>query len=188
MTDLVDAYQRDDIHQYEKILQSNKDDILSDPFIAENIDEVTRNMRTKALVKLISPFTRFTLDFIATQLKISIHEVQEILGFLILDQKIRGKINQENGTVEIESKSDVERMESMRQWSSAIGSLWNTVFGEGDGFKSSDDSSQLVQGAGMSHILQTFAEGSGGQGGLGRAKAGSKGKGMAGKTPSAGFK
>ena len=40
MTDLVDAFQRDDIHGYETILQKNKD-LLEDPFIAENIDEVS---------------------------------------------------------------------------------------------------------------------------------------------------
>src|SRR5205085_1725826 len=81
MTDLVDAYQRDDIHRYEFVLQNNKD-LLSDPFIAENIDEVTRNMRTKAVLKLIAPYTRFTLAFIARQLKITVAEVQDILSFL----------------------------------------------------------------------------------------------------------
>jgi COP9 signalosome complex subunit 2 len=37
MTNLVNAYQREDIHEYEKILQDNKD-LLQDHFIAENID------------------------------------------------------------------------------------------------------------------------------------------------------
>jgi COP9 signalosome complex subunit 2 len=80
MTDLVDAYQRDDIHRYQAILQSNKD-LLEDPFISENIDEVTRNMRTKAVQKLIKPYTRFTLAFVAKQLQISVAEVQDIIGF-----------------------------------------------------------------------------------------------------------
>jgi COP9 signalosome complex subunit 2 len=91
MTDLVDAYQRDDIQKYEAVLQGNRD-LLEDPFIAENIDEVTRNMRTKAVVKLIAPYTRFKLAFIAKQLKISIPEVQDILGFLVVDKKINGKM------------------------------------------------------------------------------------------------
>ncbi|KAL8883646.1 MAG: hypothetical protein Q9192_007062, partial [Flavoplaca navasiana] len=77
MTDLVDAYQRDDIQRYETILQTNKD-VLADPFIAENIDEVTRNMRTKGVLKLIAPYTRFNLAFVAKQLKISVAEVQDI--------------------------------------------------------------------------------------------------------------
>jgi COP9 signalosome complex subunit 2 len=137
MTDLVDAYQRDDIHKYESILQNNKD-ILEDPFIAENIDEVTRNMRTKAVVKLIAPYTRFKLSFIAKQLKISVPEVQDILGFLIVDKKVKGKINQQDGTMEIENNSDAERLNAMQEWNSAIFSLCKAVFADGEGFRVPD--------------------------------------------------
>lgn len=146
MTDLVDAYQRDDIHKYESILQNNKD-VLADPFIAENIDEVTRNMRTKAVLKLIAPYTRFTLAFVAKQLKISVVEVQEIVGFLMADQKVKGKVNQDNGTVEVESSSDVERVQAMQQWSSALSSLWTTIFIDGEGFKQ-EEGPQLLGGGG----------------------------------------
>jgi COP9 signalosome complex subunit 2 len=134
MTDLVDAYQRDDIHKYESILQNNKD-LLEDPFIAENIDEVTRNMRTKAVVKLIAPYTRFKLSFIAKQLRISVPEVQDILGFLIVDKKVKGKINQQDGTMEIENNSDAERLNAMQEWNSAISSLCKAIFADGEGFK-----------------------------------------------------
>ncbi|EHL01276.1 putative COP9 signalosome complex subunit 2 [Glarea lozoyensis 74030] len=137
MTDLVDAYQRDDIHQYESVLNNNKD-LLSDTFIAENIDEVTRNMRTKAVQKLIAPYTRFNLAFIGKALKIPVSEVQDILGFLIVDKKVNGKINQQDGTVEIEDNSDAERLRAMQAWTSAIGSLYHTVFTDGEGFRPSD--------------------------------------------------
>ncbi|KAF3188730.1 hypothetical protein TWF788_000469 [Orbilia oligospora] len=132
MTDLVDAYQRQDIKNYELILQKHKDQILDDPFIREHIDEVTRNIRTEALLKLIKPFTRFTLAFIAKELQITVEEVQDILGFLILDKKVHGKINANNGTVEISSRADVERMEAMQEWSASLGLLWSTVFAPGD--------------------------------------------------------
>lgn len=134
MTDLVDAYQRDDIHQYESVLNNNKD-LLSDPFIAENIDEVTRNMRTKAVLKLIAPYTRFNLAFIGKALKIPVSEVQDILGFLIVDKKVKGKINQQDGTVEIEDNSDADRLRAMQEWTNAIESLYRTVFTDGEGFK-----------------------------------------------------
>lgn len=137
MTDLVDAYQRDDIQRYESILQNNKD-VLADPFIAENIDEVTRNMRTKGVLKLIAPYTRFNLAFVAKQLKISVAEVQDIVGFLIVDNKLQAKIDQEKGTVEFESNEDVGRTHSMQQWASAIDSLWRTILDEGEGFKGDD--------------------------------------------------
>ena len=143
MTDLVNAYQREDIHEYEKILQNNKD-LLQDPFIAENIDEVTRNVRTKAVIKLVAPYTRFTLAFISKQLKISLSEVQEIVGFLIVDKRLHGKINQQNGTVEVESSTDMDRVQAMREWSNAIGSLWQTVLNDGEGFRSDESGSQFA--------------------------------------------
>ncbi|KAL1656842.1 hypothetical protein SLS61_000638 [Didymella pomorum] len=176
MTDLVNAYQREDIHEYEKILQNNQD-LLQDPFIAENIDEVTRNVRTKAVIKLVAPYTRFTLAFIAKQLKISLPEVQEIVGFLIVDKRLHGKINQQNGTVEVESSTDRDRVEAMKEWSAAVGSLWETVLNDGDGFKSDEGGSQFAPTPGEA----------GGQrapwnmNGLGSKSGRPKGKGPAGR-------
>lgn len=167
MTELVDAYQNDAIHQYETILQKNKD-LLADPFIAENIDEVTRSMRTKAVVKLVAPYTRFRLDFIAKRLKISIPEVQDIVGFLIMDGKLRGKINQDAGTVEIESRADTDRMHAVADWTSAIKTLASFVLNESDGFKADDVGISIgggVSGGGgyanVSDILNTNTQRSG---------------------------
>ncbi|KAL6713588.1 hypothetical protein ACLMJK_009053 [Lecanora helva] len=160
MTDLVDAYQQNDIRKYESILQNNKD-VLADPFIAENIDEVTRSLRTNGVLKLIAPYTRFTLSFIAKQLKISVTEVQDIVGFLILDKRLDGKINQEKGTVEMNNRSDIERTHAVQEWTSAVGSLCRTILNEGDGFKSDD--SQSLGGASLSNLLPptTRSNGSG---------------------------
>ena len=179
MTDLVDAYQRDDIHQYESVLKNNKD-LMSDPFIAENIDEVTRNMRTKAVQKLIAPYTRFNLAFIGKALKIPVSEVQDILGFLIVDKKVKGKINQQNGTVEIEDNSDADRLRAMQQWTSAIGSLYQTVFADGEGFKSTDIGS-MSDDSGINNLMMNLGGHGGGSRGDNRSWGGlqknkSKGK------------
>ncbi|KAJ9155376.1 COP9 signalosome complex subunit 2 [Pleurostoma richardsiae] len=134
MTDLVDAYQRDDIHKYEDVLHKNKD-LLADPFIAENIDEVTRNMRTKAVLKLIAPYTRMRLSWMATQLRIGDEEVQDIVSFLIIDGKIRGKIDQQAGTVEIESDADADRTRAIQHIAEAVSGLYAAVLRDGDGFR-----------------------------------------------------
>ncbi|KAJ3493891.1 hypothetical protein NLG97_g4442 [Lecanicillium saksenae] len=140
MTELVDSYQRDDIHGYEQVLQKNQD-ILADPFIAENIDEVTRNMRTKGVLKLIAPYTRMKLEWIAKQLKISQPEVQDILGFLIVDGKINGHIDQRDGILEITSAADSERIRAMGQLTKSISDLFTAVFQDGDGFRNIDQGS-----------------------------------------------
>ncbi|PNS15999.1 COP9 signalosome complex subunit 2 [Sphaceloma murrayae] len=154
MTELVDAYQRDDIHRYESILQKNQD-LLSDSFIAENIDEVTRNMRTKAVLKLVAPYTRFRLSFVAKQLRISEQEVQEIVGFLIMDQQLRGKINQSAGTVEIESSADKDRTRAVAEWTSAIRSLAGYVLSDGESFQGEDSTIRRRE----DHFAKAYASG-----------------------------
>ncbi|TGJ78819.1 hypothetical protein E0Z10_g9954 [Xylaria hypoxylon] len=139
MTELVDAYQRDDMHRYVSVLEKNQD-ILADPFIAENIDEVTRNMRTKAVVKLIAPYTKLKLSWIARQLRISEAEVQDILGYLIIDGKIRGKIDQQSGILEIESGGDIERVRALFAWSESISGLYSVMFKDSEGFRVADTS------------------------------------------------
>lgn len=151
MTDLVDAYQRDDMHKYESILQNNKD-VLADPFIAENIDEVTRNMRTKGVFKVVAPYTRFTLAFVAKQLNISVTEVEDIIGFLIVDGKLKGRINQSNGTVEIISTSDIGKTVAMQEWTNAIGSLCSVILDEAEGFKAEELGQGLYGGTSMSNM------------------------------------
>ncbi|CAJ2504458.1 Uu.00g118520.m01.CDS01 [Anthostomella pinea] len=172
MTELVEAYQRDDMHKYVSVLKKNQD-ILADPFIAENIDEVTRNMRTKAIVKLIAPYTRMKLAWIARQLNISEAEVQDILGFLIVDSKIRGKIDQQAGILEVESDGDVERVQAMRTWAGALAGLYSTVFKEGEGFRHAELLAQTGDGG-----LGTMFSSEGGRpsrAAAGKGKKGGKG-------------
>ena len=140
MTELVDCYQRDDVHGYQAVLQKNQD-ILEDTFIAENIDEVTRNMRTKGVVKLIAPYTRMRLDWIARQLRISVPEVQDIIGFLIVDDKIKGMINQQEGILEMISDADIERVEAIKGLTNSISKLYGAIFRDGDGFRNVEQSS-----------------------------------------------
>ncbi|KAK4457909.1 putative COP9 signalosome complex subunit 2 [Cladorrhinum samala] len=134
MTDIVDAYQRDDIYKYEDVLQKNTD-LLADPFIAENIDEVTRNMRTKGVLKLIAPYTRMHLSWIAKQLCITEPEVQDIVSYLIVDGRVQGRIDEHSGTFEIDSREDEDRIKAIATLSNAVGDLYNAMFKDGEGFR-----------------------------------------------------
>jgi COP9 signalosome complex subunit 2 len=142
MTDLVDAYQHNNIEKYEAVLQKSRQDIISDPFIAEHIDEVTRDMRTKAVLKIISPYTRFKTSFVAARLKIPVPEVEEILSFLIADGKTKGHIDLKQGTVTTLGHSDKDRLEALDFFSSAIGKLTTAAFVADESFRSVDDATE----------------------------------------------
>ena len=83
MTDLVDAYQRREVHLAEKILRGlyliyylnpllrvhrskdNRSTIMDDNFIRSYIGELLRSLRTQYLIDLIKPYTRLELSFLA---------------------------------------------------------------------------------------------------------------------------
>ncbi|RMZ77333.1 hypothetical protein DV737_g4364, partial [Chaetothyriales sp. CBS 132003] len=164
MTDLVGAYQTNDIHRYSSILSENQD-LLADPFIAENIDEVSRNMRTQAVSKLIAPYTRFTLAFVARQIKIPVSEVQDILGVLIVEKRLKAKINQENGTVIVDGADSIDHVRRLRDWTSALEGLFTTVLNDGDAYRVDDGQAPALGG-----LAAPFAAGLDGNAFGGRAQ------------------
>ncbi|KAI8612620.1 PCI domain-containing protein [Chytriomyces sp. MP71] len=128
MTNLVNAYQRKDIFEFEKILRENRRTIMDDAFIRTYIDGVLKNIRTQVLIKLIKPYTRIEIPFISKQLNVPVQDVEDLLVGLILDSKINGRIDQVNSRLELFSKSlDSEFYTSMDKWSKNVGNLYKTA-------------------------------------------------------------
>lgn len=103
MTNLVNAYQTNDINDFESILKLNRQNIMDDPFIREHIEggqiylfkllshdilllDLLRNIRTQVLIKLIKPYTRIRIPFISRELNIDVTEVENLLVSCILDK------------------------------------------------------------------------------------------------------
>jgi COP9 signalosome complex subunit 2 len=120
MTDLVDAYQRREVHTAEKILRGgtsvvtqvpwtdmlveNRSTIMDDAFIRLYIGELLRSLRTQYLIDLIKPYTRLELSFLAQQLNVDKDEVEELLIGLILDGKVEGRIDQVTMRLELDKQ------------------------------------------------------------------------------------
>jgi COP9 signalosome complex subunit 2 len=138
MASLVDAYQRDDMDQYEIILHKSGD-LLNDPYIAENMDEVTRNMRTKAVLKLIAPYTRMRLQWLASHLHMTTDEVREILCFLVLDGRVKGRIDEGNGIFTVTSAPDAARRRAIKRLKDNVKHLGKNLLKDGEGFKPPPD-------------------------------------------------
>eukprot|EP01113_Clastostelium_recurvatum_P046784 TRINITY_DN824_c0_g1_i2.p1 TRINITY_DN824_c0_g1~~TRINITY_DN824_c0_g1_i2.p1 ORF type:complete len:376 (+),score=178.58 TRINITY_DN824_c0_g1_i2:338-1465(+) len=129
MTNLVGAYERNDIIQFEKILRDNRKTIMDDPFIRMYIEDLLRNIRTQVLLKLLEPYTRIRLPFISQELNIPATEVESLLVGLILDNKIRGQIDQVNQELRLESSKSAHywKYQAINKWSSQLQSLQGTI-------------------------------------------------------------
>jgi len=122
MTDLVDAYQRREVHTAEKILRENRSTIMDDAFIRLYIGELLRSLRTQYLIDLIKPYTRLELSFLAQQLNVDKDEVEELLIGLILDGKVEGRIDQVTMRLELDKQQSLEkrRYAALESWTEAL--------------------------------------------------------------------
>jgi COP9 signalosome complex subunit 2 len=127
MADLLNAYQHNEINRVEKILKENKEVIMGDPFIEQFIKNILREIRTKVLIELIRPYTRVAVPFIAKQLNITAAEVQELLVFLILDNKVNGHIDQVNQLLILRGELESAKYRFIEKWSNQLHSLHNIV-------------------------------------------------------------
>ncbi|KAI0068030.1 PCI-domain-containing protein [Artomyces pyxidatus] len=139
MTDLVDAYQRREVHAAEKILRDNRATIMDDSFIRSYIGELLRSLRTQYLIDLIKPYTRLELSFLAKQLNVDKEEVEELLIELILEGRVEGKIDQVAMRLELDKKQSLEkkRYAALDKWTDALESVHSAVVGKNSGGGSS---------------------------------------------------
>eukprot|EP00123_Amoebidium_parasiticum_P013676 comp22092_c0_seq1/m.32218 comp22092_c0_seq1/g.32218 ORF comp22092_c0_seq1/g.32218 comp22092_c0_seq1/m.32218 type:complete len:441 (-) comp22092_c0_seq1:562-1884(-) len=127
MTNLVAAYQQNDIREFERILRTNRS-IMDDPFIRNYIEDLLKNIRTQVLLKLIKPYTRIRLPFISKELNIAGSEVESLLVALILDERISGHIDQVQQLLVLDrSSAGVARFTAMDRWQRQLDSLHATA-------------------------------------------------------------
>ncbi|QRV83133.1 COP9 signalosome complex subunit 2 [Ceratobasidium sp. AG-Ba] len=154
MTDLVGAYQRREVHEAERILRDHRDTIMDDPFIASYIGDLLRSLRTSYLIDLIKPYTRLELSFLAKQLNVDKHEVEELLIGLILEGKVEGKIDQVAQRLEIAKQQPLARRRyaALDKWTGALESLNGAIAGKGAG-NSSDARGEFERMGAMGAIM-----------------------------------
>ncbi|XP_052796705.1 COP9 signalosome complex subunit 2 [Mya arenaria] len=128
MTNLVSSYQNNDINEFEKILRTNRRNIMEDPFIREHIEDLLRNIRTQVLIKLIKPYTRIHIPFISKELNIDPSEVENLLVSCILDNTIEGRIDQVNHVLELDREGQqCARYNALDKWTLQLHSLHQAV-------------------------------------------------------------
>jgi len=128
MTNLVTAYQNNDINEFEKILKVNRQTIMEDTFIREHIEDLLRNIRTQVLIKLIKPYTRIQIQFISGELNIESGDVESLLVSCILDSTISGRIDQVSGVLELDASSeDTARYTALDKWNTQLNNLQKLV-------------------------------------------------------------
>ena len=128
MTNLISAYQKNEISEFEQVLRDNRESIMDDPFIRDYIEDLLKNIRTQVLLKLIKPYTRIRIQFISESLHIPEKDVEALLVSLILDGRVFGLIDQKNQLLELSSTTkDGEKFTQINKWAAQVNSLNKVV-------------------------------------------------------------
>lgn len=128
MTNLVTAYQNNDIVGFEKILNDNRNSIMDDMFIKEHIEDLLKNIRTQVLTKFVKPYTQVRLDLISKELNLDFDEVVALLVSCILDNTIEGNIDHTNHVLELTKHNQSNaRYAAMDKLTNQLSSLQTTV-------------------------------------------------------------
>ncbi|KAJ3388431.1 COP9 signalosome complex subunit 2 [Lobulomyces angularis] len=133
MTNLVDAYQQLDLKTFEKILKQNKKIFFEDDkFIKFHIEGILKKLRSQCLCLLIKPYTRIELSFIERKLNVSVEEVEDLIVGLILDEQVKGRIDQVDQILVLYERDgdDSLQYEACGKWASNLDSLYNSVIGK----------------------------------------------------------
>ena len=130
ITSLRTSFENNDINQIQKILKHRDSHILDDPIISMYLDDLLRSIRLNVIIAKIKPYKTVTLDFLQQQLSIPREEVCGLLAELILEERIRGQIDQLNGFLELSSdqlKSSTEtvgnRHSELRRWAQSLSNV-----------------------------------------------------------------
>ncbi|GMT28194.1 hypothetical protein PFISCL1PPCAC_19491, partial [Pristionchus fissidentatus] len=106
MTQMVVAYQKNDLNEFENILSTNRDVLMADPFIREHIEELLCNIRTEVLLRIMAPYTRVRISFLAKSLRVEDEVVKRLLVETILDKGLNARIDERSDLLIVKESTE----------------------------------------------------------------------------------
>ena len=110
-------FEENNVAEFQRVLQSNHDDIMGDAFIASYVQNLVQTLRTNVILKLIQPYSRIRLSYISQELLIPVDDVEHLMICLISDEVIAAKIDQENMVLYMDrSELSCRRLQPLCEW------------------------------------------------------------------------
>jgi 26S proteasome regulatory subunit N6 len=95
---IAEAYKLKDTHLFRAALEKYKP-VLDDPIVTRHLGSMYDQLLEGHLLRLVKPYSRVQIDFLADSLKLPAQEVEERLSQMILDHKLSGIVDQQDHCV-----------------------------------------------------------------------------------------
>ncbi|KAA0148342.1 hypothetical protein FNF29_06729 [Cafeteria roenbergensis] len=123
MVSLRQAFERDDMAKFDEVLRHEDSHILDDETMIEYLEPLFRNFRSRVVLRRVKAYRTVRLEFLATELKLSVEEVEELLASLILDGRLQGTLDQVDGILSLSAPAAAVQGKTFKALSDVVRSL-----------------------------------------------------------------
>jgi 26S proteasome regulatory subunit N6 len=99
MKAVAQASHKRSLADFQQALKDYKPQLEDDPIVRAHLDSLYDTMLEQNLCRIIEPYSRVQVSFIATTIKLPVHQVEKKLSQMILDKKLSGILDQGDGVL-----------------------------------------------------------------------------------------
>jgi len=129
VVNLMNAYRNDRVKDFQYVLRSNRGSALADSFVRNQVQALLLKLRSKYLIKLIVPYKRVQMTWLAKELDASDKETENIVLNLILDGSISGKLDQVKNILDLSPVVDDPYAKALGKWLDGLRRVRRTLLG-----------------------------------------------------------
>lgn len=112
MAKILNANKKKSLVELERILAEHGAQIKEDAIISSQINLLYENLLEKNILKLTKPYTKVQLAYLSLKLGVGVGRIEKKISEMILDEKLRGTLDQGIGNLILFREDDLDPMYS----------------------------------------------------------------------------
>jgi 26S proteasome regulatory subunit N6 len=109
MKAVAQASHKRSLADFQQALKDYKTQLEDDPIVRAHLDSLYDTMLEQNLCRIIEPYSRVQVSFIATTIKLPVHQVEKKLSQMILDKKLTGILDQGDGVLVVFDEAPIDK-------------------------------------------------------------------------------
>ncbi|BAM41784.1 proteasome subunit [Theileria orientalis strain Shintoku] len=101
------CYKESSLINFEKLLTEYREVIMLDPVLQHEVQSLYDALLEKNILRLLKPYSIVECEFVARKLDLPVERVERKLAEMILDNKLKGTIDQGSSTLEVYDEVEV---------------------------------------------------------------------------------
>ena len=112
MAKILEANKKKSLVKLEEIIRDHGEQIRANNIISSQITLLYENLLEKNILKLTKPYSKVQLSFLSLKLGVNVSRIEKKISEMILDEKLKGTLDQGIGNLIIFQEDDLDPMYS----------------------------------------------------------------------------